>query len=253
LNALRNHQGKLGALWTGEHTTAFERIKQSLVEAPYLFSPRSDLPFHVATDALDVGIGAVLYQIEEYGTILHNGFMARALSKSERNHQITKKELLAIIFALNKFHQHLWGRHFTLYTDHKALVYIHSQRELNAMLSKWFDTLLDYNFDVVHLLGMDNVLPDALSRLFPTAKDLGEGNHGSEEENSNITLTENSEKLMRAIQKMQLEENTLEPPTEKERQQLLEKAHLFGHFGAEAVVKAAHNNGIHWPRSKKKR
>ncbi|SAL97138.1 hypothetical protein, partial, partial [Absidia glauca] len=183
--------------------------------------PRSDLPFHVATDASDVGIGAVLYQLDKDGTILHNGFMARALSKSERNYQITKKELLAVIFALNKFHQHLWGRHFTLYTDHKALVYIHSQRDLNAMLSKWFDTLLDYNFDVVHLPGIDNVLPDALSRLFPTGKDLGEGN-ADDTDQIRVDYAANKDqesllKLTRAVQKMQLENEYLAPPTEEER------------------------------------
>jgi hypothetical protein len=255
LNALRNHQGKLGALWTTDHTIAFNKIKESLVHAPYLFSPRSDLPFHVATDASDVGIGAVLYQLDKDGTILHNGFMARALSKSERNYQITKKELLAVIFALNKFHQHLWGRHFTLYTDHKALVYIHSQRDLNAMLSKWFDTLLDYNFDVVHLPGIDNVLPDALSRLFPTGKDLGEGNTDDTDQ-IRVDYAANKDqtsllKLTRAVQKMQLENEYLAPPTEEERRTTLEKAHLFGHFGAEAIVKAVHNNGMHWTNIKK--
>jgi hypothetical protein len=226
LNALRNHQGRLGALWTEDHTIAFNKVKESLVKAPYLFSPKSDLPFHVATDASDVGIGAVLYQIDQDGTILHNGFMARALTKSERNYQITKKELLAIIFALNKFHQHLWGRHFTLYTDHKALVYIHSQRDLNAMLSKWFDTLLDYNFDVVHLPGMDNVLPDALSRLFPTVKDLGEGNDGSEQTKQDFAVTKSEEKLVRSIQKMQLQDDYLEPPTEGERSRS-SKRHIY--------------------------
>ncbi|SAL97143.1 hypothetical protein, partial, partial [Absidia glauca] len=251
LNALRNHPGKLGALWTDEHTASFNKIKESLVHAPYLFSPRSDLPFHVATDASDFGIGAVLYQIDEDGTILHNGFMARALSKSERNYQITKKELLAIIFALNKFHQHLWGRHFTLYTDHKALVYIHSQRDLNAMLTKWFDTLLDYNFDVVHLPGMDNVLPDALSRLFPTDKDLGEGSEDNDRIKVDYAANKNQEKLIRAIQKMKLEEEYMVPPTEEERKSILEKAHLFGHFGAEAIVKSVHNNGMHWTNIKK--
>jgi hypothetical protein len=257
LNALRNHQGRLGNLWTDAHTTSFNKIKESLVLAPYLFSPRPDLPFHVATDASDVGIGAVLYQIDTDGTILHNGFMARALSKSERNYQITKKELLAIIFALNKFHQHLWGRHFTLYTDHKALVYIHSQRDLNAMMVKWFDTLLDYNFDVVHLPGMDNVLPDALSRLFPSVKELGEGNDGKERARVDYAATkdkeirEDKQRISRAIRKAQLQEEYMEPPTEEERKSILEKAHLFGHFGAEAIVKAVHNNGMHWTNIKK--
>ncbi|SAL97287.1 hypothetical protein, partial, partial [Absidia glauca] len=147
--------------------------------------------------------------------------------------------------------QHLWGRHFTLYTDHKALVYLHTQANLNAMLTKWFDTILDYNFDVVHLPGIDNVLPDALSRLFPTAKDLGEQEQGDQIKLDFAATAQTSQvKLARALLKAELENNYMEPPTEKERSEILTKAHLFGHFGAEAMVKAVHNNGMHWTNLK---
>ncbi|SAL97783.1 hypothetical protein [Absidia glauca] len=247
LDALRSHEGKLGSKWTPEHTVAFNNVKQALIQAPYLYAPRPELPFHVATDASDVGIGAVLYQLDPEGKVLLNGFMARALSKSERNYAVTKKELLAIIFALNKFHQHLWGRRFTLYTDHKALVYLHTQTNLNAMLSKWFDTLLDYDFEVVHLKGMDNILPDALSRLFPTAKDLGGQGHSDQTKD---TSTTKYQRTMRTSHKEDLENNYMEPPTEEERQNILLQTHLFGHFGAEAIVKAIHNNGMHWTNLK---
>ncbi|SAM03463.1 hypothetical protein [Absidia glauca] len=76
-------------------------------------------------------------------------------------------------------------------------VYIHTQTNLNAMLSKWFDTLLDYNFDVVHLPGLDNILPDALSRLFPTAKDLGEQN-GNDQLKIDYAVTTEQKKHARA-------------------------------------------------------
>lgn len=101
--------------------------------------------------------------------------MARSLSKSERNYSTTKRELLAVIFALDKFHQFLWGNPFTLYTDHKALTYLHTQKIANPMMINWLDTLLNYTFTVVHLPGLKNVLPDRLLRLFTPSAQLEGG------------------------------------------------------------------------------
>ncbi|SAL94725.1 hypothetical protein, partial, partial [Absidia glauca] len=86
LDSLRNHEGKLGSKWTDLQQKAFENIKEALIQAPYLNAPRTELPFHLATDASDVGLGAVLYQIDSNDKIKINGFMARALTKSERNY-----------------------------------------------------------------------------------------------------------------------------------------------------------------------
>ncbi|SAL97842.1 hypothetical protein [Absidia glauca] len=225
LDALRSHDGRLGNRWTEKTEHAFNTVKDVLMSDLVLHTPNLDLPFHVATDASDMGIGAALYQESDKGDRRHIGFMARSLTKSERNYGTTKRELLAIVFALNKFHQHLWGQHFTLHTDHKAL----------------------------------NILPDALSRLFPTTKELvgstaGEidGPLGSEFEKSHsheFTSVTNS-KTTRAASMTYLKENMLEPPTDEEKNTILENAHLYGHFGAEAIVKTIHNNGIHWTNMK---
>ncbi|SAL99177.1 hypothetical protein, partial, partial [Absidia glauca] len=126
------------------------------------------------------------------------------------------------------------GRKFTLYTDHKALVYIHTQRNLNAMMTKWFDTLLDYTFEIVHLPGLQNVLPDRLSRLFPTTKELGEV-EVDQEIQTEATANNEKTKVMRTTHKNDLDNDYMEPPTEAERSDILLKAHLFGHFGAEAI------------------
>lgn len=81
------------------------------------------------------------------------------------------------MYALQQFHQYLWGRHFTLYTDHRALTYLHTQRIANSMMLNWLDILLAYDFEVVHLPGLDNTLPDALSRLFPADSTLAGDEH----------------------------------------------------------------------------
>ena len=233
LNQLRN-QENIKKKWTPKHEQSFITIKKLLQKHLTLSYPNFQEQFHVATDASNVGIGAVLFQ-KIQDKIHYIGFMARSLSKSERNYSTTKRELLAIIFALNKFHQFLWGNPFTLYTDHKALVYIHSQENMNPMMTKWLDTLLDYTFTVVHLPGTSNVLPDYLSRLFPVESRLEGGDDGD-------ALLLNRSVELSGVDRM-------EPPVE-DRQDLLNKAHLFGHFGAEAIVKSIHSNGFHWPKLK---
>ncbi|OBQ28310.1 MAG: hypothetical protein AN485_24190, partial [Anabaena sp. MDT14b] len=84
----------------------------------------------------------------------------------ERNYAATKKELLAIVFALRKLRFYLAGRRFHLYTDHRALSFMFTQKGLNPMLERWLDELLDFDFTVEHLPGVLNVLPDHLSRLY---------------------------------------------------------------------------------------
>ncbi|KAJ8651909.1 hypothetical protein O0I10_012517 [Lichtheimia ornata] len=105
LDELRNATN-IPQQWNTKHQKAFEKLKYALLHAPILSYPNMSKRFHVATDASNVGIAAVLYQ--KYDNKKHIvSFMARALTKSERNYMITKKELLAIIFALKKFHKYL--------------------------------------------------------------------------------------------------------------------------------------------------
>lgn len=118
-----------------------------------------------------------IYQTDPSNTqYKYIGFHARALSKSERKYSTTKRELLAIVFALKKYHQFLWGNHSTLYTDHKSLTYLHTKPVTNPMMGGWLDTICDYNLTIVHRPGILNVLPDTLSRLFTPDKRLAEGN-----------------------------------------------------------------------------
>src|SRR5690606_2636164 len=131
--------------------------------------PNFSLPFHVATDASNVSIGAVLYQLipgqEKKPKWI--SFIARSLQEHERKYSATKKELLGVVYALKKFQTYLWGNKFTLYTDHRALLFMFTQKNLNPMLTSWFDTLLEYNFLIEHRPGIRNILPDHLLRLFP--------------------------------------------------------------------------------------
>ncbi|SAL96249.1 hypothetical protein, partial, partial [Absidia glauca] len=251
LDALR-HASTHQFTWSKHHDLHFTTIKKILLANPVLCYPDLTKPFCVTTDASNHGIGAVLFQ-RTSGQIHHIGFMARALSKSERNYSTTKRELLAIIFALKKFHQFLWANPFKLYTDHKALTFIHTQSIANPMMINWLDTLLDYTFEVIHLPGIDNTLPDCLSRLFSPLKELGEGKackpnvHKINKRVRDIQHHKphfTTKHIIQMIHTRQPQERIT--PPERDRHELLNKAHLFGHFGAEAIIKSLHNDGLHW-------
>ncbi|EIE76353.1 hypothetical protein RO3G_01057 [Rhizopus delemar RA 99-880] len=100
-------QGKLTSkVWGQEQDDVFTKIKQLLASAPVLYHLDFNEPFYVATDASNYFIGAALYQVIDK-QICHIGFMARALTTSEKNCSTTEREPLAIVFALKKFHPFL--------------------------------------------------------------------------------------------------------------------------------------------------
>ena len=96
-------------------------------------------------------------------------FSSHALRKYELRYAGSpyKLELLALVTALTDYHDFIWGRSVTVYTDHRALTYIHEQNSSNRHLALWMDIILNYTFTVVHIPGTRNGLADALSRLYP--------------------------------------------------------------------------------------
>ena len=258
LDALRNEK-ELDGLWTDAHTETFEKVKALLLSAPPLAYPRFNQPFFVATDASSVGIGAVLYQIDPKTKKKRwISFQARSLSKSERNYSATKRELLAIVFALARFHHHIWGSKFTLFTDHAALVFLHTQKTLNGMMTTWYETLFAYDFKVYHKPRVRNILPDHLSRFFSDrcAQELGGDDvpmaQGGPEVRAAVvelgtTLAESP--VQPEEQKEPVVEPAVELPVapEEKRAELLDTHHLLGHLGTNSLVKAIQAAGWNWP------
>jgi transposase InsO family protein len=170
LNALRSKKGSKTFTWENwpqDKVDALNILKLALVNCLKLSYPDFSKPFVLATDASQFGIGGVLYQRGEKDEILFIEVMSRSLSNSEQNYCITKLELLAVVYCLERCQYYLWGRKFTLETDHRALIFMLSQKNLNPMLMRWYDRIMEFTFDVVHIAGIKHVLPDALSRLFP--------------------------------------------------------------------------------------
>jgi len=171
LEGVKNTDGEIE--WTERMILDFDILKQAVATAPKLAYPDFNKPFHIATDASNVGIGGVLYQPNEYGgDITPDNIVAvvsKKLSGSELNYSAYKKELFAIVYCLRHFHCYVWGQlDVIIFTDHKPLTYIFEQKLLSPSVQQWLDVLLDYQFAIKYREGKSNILPDHLSRLYST-------------------------------------------------------------------------------------
>ena len=115
--------------WSVECKEAVLKIKDKLgsVEALVHFNP--SLPIVLATDASSVGIGAVIFHRYPDGTEKAISHASKTLTPSEKNYSQIEHEALALIYGVTKFHQYLWGREFTLQTDHKPLTTIFEKKK----------------------------------------------------------------------------------------------------------------------------
>lgn len=169
-----------------------------------MFDPA--LPVIVATDASAYGLGAVLQQVDGPRTRTV-AFASRTLTAAERKYSAGEREALACLWACERWHTYLWGRPFTLITDHQALVVLLSSRSTGQRplrIARWTARLLCYNFKVEYRRGSDNKVADALSRL-PAPGTEGE-EQAEEEVVSLVTSVVHREDLQRATE----EDDTLQ-------------------------------------------
>ncbi|CAM4327748.1 unnamed protein product, partial [Lepidochelys olivacea] len=151
-------------VWTEQCQVAFRALKKALVSGPVLANPDFDKPFVVFTDASDTGLGAVLMQEDEKGERHPIVYLSKKFLPREQHYAAIEKECLAMVWALKKLEPYLFGRHFTIYTDHSPLTWLQQMKGANAKLLRWSLLLQDYDMDVVHVKGSANLIADALSR-----------------------------------------------------------------------------------------
>lgn len=143
---------------------SFETCKELLTNAPLLQFPDFTKPFILTTDASNFAIGAVLSQ-GIVGSDKPIAFASRKLSDTESRYSTIEKELLAVVWAVKYFRPYLYGRKFTIYTDHRPLAWLNSLKEPNSKLTRWRLRLQDYDFNVQYKKGLQNTNADALSRV----------------------------------------------------------------------------------------
>jgi hypothetical protein len=168
LIALTRHSDSKSFQWTPACQQSFEELRHRLVESPIIAYPRFDQPFILQLDASDVGLSAILAQklIDDDDIAREHviGYASRTLSASERKYSPTERECLAIVYGCNYYRPYLEGTRFTAITDHKALKWLHSTKDLNSRLARWAIQIATYDIDIQHRPGIENGPPDALSR-----------------------------------------------------------------------------------------
>ena len=155
-------------IWGEQQQKAFETLKEKLCSDPVLATPDYTKLFYITTDSSDFGLGAVLEQLDENNKPRVIAYASRLLKKSELAFSTYLKELSAIIFGITQFRPYVFGRHFTVYTDHLPLTYLKKQKHTTLTACNLASKLTGYDFDIVYKAGRTNVVADALSRNVPT-------------------------------------------------------------------------------------
>ncbi|KAL4352406.1 hypothetical protein GQ457_06G011540 [Hibiscus cannabinus] len=136
-------------------TKAFNLLKQKLVTAPIVEPPDWKLPFELMCDASDYAVGAVLGQRK--GKIFHPIYYAsKTLNDAQVNYTTTKKEMLAVIFAFDKFRSYLIGTKVMVHTDHSAIKYLLSKKDAKPRLIRWILLLQDFDIEIIDRKGTEN-------------------------------------------------------------------------------------------------
>ena len=150
-------------VWKAEQQESFQMLKDRLVSAPVLASPRDEGDYVLDTDASLYGLGVVLQQWQE-GELRVIAYGSRCLSSAEQNYSTTRRELLAVVYGFKQFRQFLLGRHFLLRVDHSALTYLRKTPEPIGQAARWLEYIEEYDFDIIHRSGVTHGNCDALSR-----------------------------------------------------------------------------------------
>ncbi|GJY32903.1 putative reverse transcriptase domain-containing protein [Tanacetum coccineum] len=145
--------------WGEELELAFQTLKDKLCNAPVLALPDGPEDFMVYFDASGIRLGCVLMQ---RGKVI--AYASRQLKIYKENYTTHDLKLGAVVFALKIWRHYLYGTKSVIYTDHKSLQHIFSQKELNMRQRRWIELFSDYDYEIRYHPGKANVVADALTQ-----------------------------------------------------------------------------------------
>ena len=122
--------------WTESCQSDFEVLKAKLSVAPILMGPDWSLPFHISTHASDTTIGVVLVQKEGQEPYAIY-FIRKNMTPAELNYIVTKKEFLAVVYSINKFHHYITGYEVFVHTDHFGIRFLMNKPITNCRVTRW--------------------------------------------------------------------------------------------------------------------
>nr|GEU95928.1 reverse transcriptase domain-containing protein [Tanacetum cinerariifolium] len=147
-----------------ECVEAFQTLKKKLTEALILIALDWDMPFELMCDASDYANGSVLGQRQDkHFRPIH--YASKTMTEAESNYTTTEKEMLAVVYAFEKFRYYLIMNKSIVYTDHSALNYLFAKKDSKARLLRWVLLLQEFTFKVIDMKGAENLVADHLSRL----------------------------------------------------------------------------------------
>lgn len=244
--------------WTPEAEEAFVRCQQDIKDAVTLAHPSSDAELSLACDASNTAVGAVLQQREgEHWRPL--GFFSRALTSAQQRYSAYDRELTAIYCAVKHFRPLIEGRTFSIFTDHKPLVYSFYQKSETAtpMRIRYVNFISQFTSDIRHVSGEENKVADTLSRLegINSPDDTGSIVQAQQEDSSIPELLRNPSLQLKLIELPHLDKPLLcdfttpkarpyIPPSL--RQEVFRKLHCLSHPGVRGTRRLV-SQRFFWP------
>ena len=144
---------------------AFVKAREAVAKIDLLSFPDDSKNLYLDADASNLGCGAILYQLANDGvTKIPIRFMSHVFTTAANKWSTIEKECWALVKAFNTFEFFLFGREFKVQTDHRNLLYM--QHSCNAKVQRWFGYSMLFDFTIIHIPGVDNIVADALSRVF---------------------------------------------------------------------------------------
>ena len=144
---------------------AFHKLKNAVMSAPVLAYPDPNKEYLLETDALKLGLGAVLSKKQFDGRYHPVAFGSRALHGVEVNYHSTKLKFLAMKWSIEHFQTYLLGFCFKVCTDNNPLMYFLTSPNMDTTKQRWINELVKYDFSLEYQKGKNNTVPDALSRI----------------------------------------------------------------------------------------